>query len=294
MNRWGAQAGDHDPEKYEDQDPASLRRSEGDEGFDLIVFDDYTPTVVPVVSSVSFAGTAALPGLERKPTTTSEPQTQVLLNWRREHALLRYVALDDVLLVEPGRLALPQGAVVLATGQAGPVMAEVNVQGTRHVVASFPILKTNWPMQVSFAVFMSNCLEVLGLEGSGSAGKWYQPGQVVSLPVGDGKDLVVYEGPVRLEGRVQAAEAVFPMLERVGLYQASTAVPRRWQQLAVNLLDEKESDLRPATQLQVGTTTAQALAQDTTIRREIWPILAWIALGFLLIEWVVYTRRMYL
>jgi hypothetical protein len=29
-------------------------------------------------------------------------------------------------------------------------------------------------------------------------------------------------------------------------------------------------------------------------RREVWPWFAWAALGVLLIEWVVYTRRMHL
>ncbi len=285
------------PKKYEDQDPARLRRGDGDEGFDLMVFDEYSPAKQPVVNSVSFGGTGGLTDLERRPTREGEPKSQVLLNWRREHPLLRYVVLDDLLLVEPGRLALPEGAVVLATGQAGPVMAEMVTGSTRHVMTSFNVLKTNWPMQVSFAVFMSNCLEVLGLEGSGSAGKWYQPGEVVSVPVTqrDGA-VMVYEGPVRLEGRVEGGQAVLTMLERVGLYQADGAgtVPTAWERLAVNLLDEGESDLRPAEQLQVGTSSAQVLAQDATVRREIWPWLAWAALAMLLIEWVVYTRRMHL
>ncbi len=285
------------PKKYEDQSPEQLRRGEGDEGFDLIVFDEYSPTTQPTVNSVSLGGTGGIAGMERKATREGEPKTQMLLNWRREHPLLRYVVLDDLLLVEPGRLAVPQEAVVLATGQAGPVMAEMVTGGTRHVVTSFNVLKTNWPMQVSFAVFMSNCLEVLGLEGSGSVGRWHQPGEVVTLPTVAGAGVgatVVYEGPVRLEGRGEDGQAVLPMLERVGLYQATTSVPSSWERLAVNLLDEGESDLRSAEQLQVGTTSVQALAQDVTVRREIWPWLAWAALAMLMIEWVVYTRRMHL
>ena len=59
------------PEKYEDQDPDSLRRGGWEatgatglagEGFDVIVFDGYSPTTVPRVDSLYFAATPAYRG----------------------------------------------------------------------------------------------------------------------------------------------------------------------------------------------------------------------------------------
>ena len=63
---------------------------------------------------------------------------------------------------------------------------------------------------------------------------------------------------------------------------------------AVNLLDASESDPRVAQTLQIVTSTQQAQAQSVEIRKEIWPWFAWGALAVLLLEWMLYARRMHI
>ncbi len=290
------------PKKYEDQSPQYLRRGRvGSEelGFDVIIFDGYSPKEPPVVNSLYFSVAPPLDGLKLVPWQEGSAQTQVILQWKRDHPVLRYVALDDVLLVKPGRLVVPDTAEVLATGQTGPVIAAVTAQGVHHVVVSFGLMQSNWPLQISFPVWVSNAVHWLGLGGQTEAGTSYQPGQVAVVPTGGQTQVLSYEGPLTLVANAigptkPSSRWVLPVFEKVGVYQATQELPQPWDRLAVNLTDPVESDLRPADQLQVGTSPVDADSEAATIRREIWPWFAAAALAMLMLEWLVYTRRMHL
>lgn len=288
-----------DPRKFENQDPRKLRRlgwtrtTDKDEGFDLIVFDGYAPAAVPLVSSLSFGTAPPVEGLSVVGHVEGAPRTQAILDWRREHPLMHRVVLDDVLVQEPGRIVMPWTGSVLATAQAGPIMAEVVHEGTRHVVTSFGVLSSNWPFYVSFPVFVQNAVNYLGSGGRTDAGVQFAPGQVAVASVGrDGTQR--WQGPVTLEARSENGSAVLPMFTRAGLYQGTTEQPAPWDRVAVNLLDATESDLRVASRLEVGTTAVQGQVQSASILREVWPWFIWGALAMLMIEWLVYTRRMHI
>ncbi len=290
-------------EKYEAQDPERLRRGGWDtsvvsdasgEGFDVVLFDGYAPQSVPPISSVSFGAAPPIDDLAVRPSTDDAPEAEAVLDWSRDNPLMRYVVLDDVVLSRPGRLALPDGAEVLATGRAGPILAEVPGEaGVRHVVASFDVLNTNWPLYVSFPVFLSNAVQTLGLGGlADEAGVAYRTGQVAVVPVAGDVERVRYRGPVAIDQPVRGREATLDAFSRVGVYTTDDAVPVPFDRLPVNLLDPVESDLRPASVLEVGSVAAEGEARTAAIRREVWPWFAWAALAVLLVEWLVYTRRM--
>ncbi|MCE9591036.1 MAG: BatA and WFA domain-containing protein [Planctomycetes bacterium] len=287
------------PKRYEDQDPRRLRRGtggDGDEGFDAIVFDSYSPKEVPAIDSLYLGGAPPLEGLKLVPARKDDTKAQLILAWKRDHALTRYVSLDDVVMSEPGRLVLPETAEVLATAQSGPVLAVVQSRGVHHVVGSFDVLKTNWPMQVSFPVFVSNAVTWLALGGQSEAGVSFRPGEAASVPTAVGVREMRYRGPVPLRAEPVEGRAVLPVFQHVGVYTAEDAksVSPPFDRLAVNLTDTTESDLRPAERLEVGTSVVNAQPGELAVRREVWPWFAWAALALLMIEWVVYTRRMHL
>ena len=285
------------PKRYEDQDPARLKRASGDAGFDVIVFDSYAPEYVPVVNSVYFSAAPPIDGLKLFAARQGSANTQVILDWRRDHPLLRHVALDDLLVVEPGRLALPDGARMLATGPSGPAMAVMTTDGIRHVVVGFDLIKSNWPMQIGFPVFTSNTVHWLGSGDRWNGGANFQPGQAAAVRLDDSSDTLRYEGPVPLridasQGASFGGQVVLPVFEKVGVYTAQNGVVEPWDRLAVSLLDMHESDLAPASKLDVGTSPVNADQSSAMIRREVWPWFLATALVCLMVEWVVYTRRM--
>ncbi|MBB6430324.1 vWA domain-containing protein [Algisphaera agarilytica] len=292
------------PEEYEAMTPAELR-SDGaadgsgvDSGYDVIVFDRYSPTAVPPVSSLAFGGAVPVPGLSVRASAEDAPVMQSVLTWSRDHPLMQYVVLDDVTLRRPGRLTVPLNAKVLAVGLAGPLIAETRDAQQRHVAVSFDVLESRWPHHWSFQIFMVNALETLGLSqtasaSSGEAALSFRSGESATVTVPGGETTVGYNGPVRLSATTREGRATLPAFTRVGFYDADgTTVSAPMDRLAVNLLDELESDTRPVERLEVGTGVVQATAESSLIRREVWQWFAWAALGMLVIEWLVYTRRM--
>ena len=282
------------PKRYEDQDPAKLSRSGGgEEGFDVIVFDRYAPAQLPPVSSLCFNAAPPIDQLRLRPPADTQRVT-VFLDWDRDHPLLRYVALDDVIVAGAAAISVPDRGRILATGPAGPMIAEVMIDGVQHVVVAFDLLTSNWPIQVSFAVFMDNAIHGLALGGQDAAAISYQPGDTVALPGAIDGTAIHYDGPAKLDAIVERGRAVLPAFERVGVYQTQANVAEPWQVLAVNLADPIESDLRPIDKLEVGRSAAQVAGGASAGRREMWRWFAWAALAVLLLEWLVYTRRMHL
>ncbi|MEM7627217.1 MAG: BatA and WFA domain-containing protein [Planctomycetota bacterium] len=292
------------PAQFEGMPPEAVRDGDGGRaGFDVVVFDRYSPAGLPLVGTLSFGGTVPVEGFTVRPSADDAPERQAVLTWQRDHPLMRYVVLDDVLLRRPGRLTVPADGRVLAVGLAGPLVAEVRRDGLRHVAVSFDVLESRWPHHWSFQVFMVNALETLGLgaaggvdaaSGGGGASLSYQTGQTATVPVSSETGTIGYDGPRRLSATVRGGRASLPMFERVGFYDAdgdNLASP--FDRLAVNLLDPLESDVRPAARLEIGSSAGPSVAAaEGARRREVWPWFAWGALGLLVVEWVVYTQRM--
>ena len=285
--------------QYEGTDRSQLVRGAGGDagaGFDVVVFDAVSPKAVPPIPSLSWGGAPPIAGLRRLagPASEEKSRPQPVLDWKRDDAMLRYVAIDDLLMQSPGRLALPDDATILATAASGPVMAEVRSGGHRHVVTSFDLARTNWPLRVSFAVFVDNVLSDLGLGGGAAAGRWYQPGEVSVLPSARSSGRISLSGPEELAATVDQGVATLPMFRLTGLYRAASGLEAPWDKLPVNLCDELETDLRPAAVLRVGSTPAQAQSGSEVVRKEVWRWFVLAGLALLMVEWYVYTRRVQL
>ena len=295
------------PEQFEKQDPKRLRRGGWDdaavtgasgaagEGFDVIVFDRYAPEETPLINSLYFGTVPPLKGLERKDTRPDSPANELITQWDRSSELLRNVELSDIPLRRPGRLVVPVDGTVLAIGREGPVMAEVTRDAVRHVIVSFDIYESLWPHRISFPVFIKNVLPTLGLDGNTQeAGIDYHTGENAVIVADREIDKLEYDGPADLAGRALGTTFTVDAFPRVGLYETKADVPTRYKQLAVNLLDSSESDPRVAEKLEIGTSGQAVQAQAVEIRKEIWPWFVWGALAVLLVEWLVYTRRMHI
>ncbi len=295
------------PDQYEKQDPKKLRRGGWDdaaitgasgaagEGFDVIIFDRYAPKTPPLINSLYFGVAPPVEGLERKDTRPDSPSNEVITQWDRGSALLRNVELSDIPLRRPGRLIVPADGKVLAIGREGPVMAEVTRDGVRHVVVCFDIYESLWPHRISFPVFIKNALPMLGLDGSDQeAGIAYRTGENAVVLADTELDRLAYTGPRTINARALGTTLTVDAFPRAGLYETKADVPTRYKQLAVNLLDTEESDPRVAETLQIGTSAVAGTVQAVEVRQEIWPWFVWGALAVLLLEWMVYARRMHI
>ena len=253
---------------------------------DIIVFDRVSPSQLPPVPTLTFG--AAPPGVDiRDPDRQGASR---ILSWDRLHPVMRHVSLDALVYSGFGGYDLPEPWTALAFGPQGPVIASRTAGPDRHVAVGFALTQSNWPMDVSITVFLQNVLDYL-LLAAGEAALSFRPGEPIVVRSGADTHELVIEGPVSVTLQtLPGSEATLPPLRRVGLYGVRGAVAPM-DRVAVNLLSEQESDIRPIRSLRVNAGDTQAGAVGDAAPLELWPILAAVAIGLLLVEWIVYCCR---
>jgi len=195
------------------------------------------------------------------------------------------------------RLALPKRAVRLVEGETTPVMAALSAQGSRHLIVAFALQDSNWPLRVSFPVFAYNAIRYLSTSVGGTPAQSRRPGAAVAIPVPAGADEVKVTPPgtdrpptVLPAGDRQVV--YYQDTQHLGVYRVELGAVG-YDAFAVSLLNATESNIRPNEDFAVGT---QEVTASKSIRREnrpLWPWLMLAALGVLLLEWIIYNRRMF-
>lgn len=264
-------------------DPLGVERE-----FDLVVFDRVAPQRLPGVASITFG--AVPPGVR-----AIEPESaggRRILSWMRQHPIMRHVSLDRVVYRAAPAYELPPGSTALARGPEGPVIALLRANNVRHVAVSFALQDSNWPLDISVAVFLQNVLDEMLLASLGQTAIVHQPGEPITVRLGADADAAVVTGP-GMDERIPGAPGslvTLPPFREVGLYEVEGALPPN-DRLAISLLSDVESDTRPRLALRVNAEeTAGSTGSDET-PLHLWPWLLGAALAFLIVEWLVYCRR---
>jgi hypothetical protein len=263
-------------------DPASLDPAWPKADVDMLVYDRLSPARDPEVPAL-LAG--ALPHGASRRVEPGDSAMRVL-SWDRAHPLLRHVALDTLVYSGAGGVELPPGWTALAQGPEGPVIA-ARTAPTRQVAVLFALSKSNWPTDLSIAVFIKNALDYLFPAGAEPA-RAFRPGEPVVVRSRPGSHRLTVAG---LELDVEPeTDVTLPALQRVGLYAVPGAEPPM-DRIAVNLASDVESDtrFRPALVVNAAAARAQAAAESAPV--ELWPFLAFAAAVLLLLEWIVYCLR---
>ena len=107
---------------------------------------------------------------------------------------------------------------------------------------------------------------------------------------------LILTGPDGAAWRLQPdsnGRAPFDKTFMCGYYKLE-ADGRTVDEYGVSLLDGAESDIAPRLSAQIGgTTAAGAFSETRRTNQEIWRWLVAAALGFLILEWIVYHRRIW-
>jgi hypothetical protein len=302
------------PQQYE----AAVAQGRSDD-HDVVILDGWAPAVdasrAPVEGALPPTGLpagrflvlGAIPGGGAGYQLVEGEATgvQALLDWRRDHPVLRGLPLDGVAIADARGMTPAEGVgvVVLATADKGPVMAEVADERSRGIVVAFAPTDSNWPLNWSFIVFLAQAVTYLGDEragpASGQAPGMVQPGDIIRDRVPTGVREVEVMTPAGTTHAVQAAadgQVVFGPVAKVGPYRLSWtgAAGRTSRMFAANLLDPAESDVAATEELALATASVAASTARTKLDRKLWPWLILAALGVLMLEWFVYNRKVHL
>lgn len=288
------------PAEYEQNVPAN---------FDVIVFDRHVPQQLPPAGSFVYFASAPnglkLAAAKENDKMVVMPGQTGVLDWKRDHPILRHLALTKLYMLDPIKLVVPLESEVLVDGMKGPLIVLHREGAGTHLVVAFDVLQSNWPFLVSWPVFMHNAMQFLALGSDMDVRQSLEPGATPRIPranlqrAGAGDDAMLKR--VRLNGPAgsrdieipETGDFALPPLNEVGVYELDPPIAP-FDRIAVNLLDATESNLLPADSPPGGLGEAIAQSGGKSRLDLWWWIIACAALPLLLIEWWVYTRRVHL
>ena len=276
------------------------------DGMDVVVFDDYTPESLPPPPSslILFHPTGpSSPIAVRAGNDVTSPRITEI---DEQHPVMRWVSMSDVYMDKSEAFTpdIKKGETTLAYSVTDSIIAAKR-DGKRKIVAfgfSLPSQgrdgATDLPMRVAFPMLLVNTLD------------WF---------AGDQADLLTTYATgqrerVPLDGAVGATEAVVSdpdgtttktsvidglatfYANHVGYYSltpiGTDGKPLPGITLAANLASPSESNIAPSSKLTLaGKQLSEPEAFAITHSQKLWIYLVLLALGFIVLEWITYHRR---
>jgi len=256
--------------------------------FDFVVLDDVTPTVWPKgnVLAIHVVNTNWLEGVKRV-------EAPAIVDWRSAHPLLRYTSFDNVQVVQSLTARTPTWAVSLVETPQAPLIVAGELGRQRIIWIGFDVLESNWPLRVSFPIFIANAVEWLDPSSARNGQllvKAGDPFRLALLEPASSAQVTLPDGATKsLKLDPTANELVFGDTARQGVYRLRLGTNDTV--FCVNLLDAAESNIKPRDELQLGKYTKVSATTKRRANMELWRTIASIGLLVLLAEWWYYHRR---
>jgi len=257
-------------------------------GFDFVVLDGITPVVWPQgnILAIHVVNTNWFESVTRV-------EGPALVDWRSSHPLLRYAGFDNVQVVESLAAKAPTWAVSLLDSPQAPLILAGELGRQRILWIGFDPLESNWPLRISFPIFIANAVEWLNPANAQGGQLLVKAGEAfrfalthpeknaqITMPGGETKT-------VNLEPN--ARELVFGDTYKQGTYHLHLGTNE--VAFCVDLLDAAESNITPRDELQLGKYTKVTATTMQRANMELWRTIAGFGLLLLLGEWWYYHRR---
>ena len=125
-------------------------------GFDFVVLDDVTPMVWPKgnVLAIHVVNTNWVESVSRV-------EGPPIVDWKTAHPLLRYAGFDNVQVSRSLTAKTPSWAVSLVEAPQAPLILAGELARQRIIWIGFDTLESNWPLRVSYPIFIANAVEWL-------------------------------------------------------------------------------------------------------------------------------------
>lgn len=269
-------------EKAEKVPEGELQGSTGLAGYDIVVFDGVREVAVKARGVLTFGS----PGPSTPVTSNGTVKSPTFVSAENDR-LMEGVDFENVFIEKFQRVAPKGGGRVLAESSAGPIVV-ASKSNVRHVFVAFAPLDSDFPLNVSFPVFVGNALDFLIGETTADtlAVRVGQPFAVatggtnkVSLKTPDGRSIDMAAKSDRL---------VVREITKVGRHVLT--VGGQSKTVLATLRSALESRIEPRGNLDVGASKVAATSQLSRFE-DFWRPLLLVALVVLAIEWWTYARR---
>jgi len=260
--------------------PNAQRRTPNTQNYDIVVFDNTPETPVNALGVLNLGAAGVnTPVIAHGRIDKPVPTTV------KEGALTKGVTFESTFISTAQKVTPAAGAEVLAQSKDGPLLI-ASRGAQKHVYLAFSPLDSDFPLQVSFPIFISNALDYLAPKEVTNSDLAIAAGRNIAIPA-QNRDLTIKGPNETLNVAASNGQYVLRDLNQVGKYEIES--PRK-RNLYVTFGDESESDIAPVDRVLLGHTSVKA---SPSIERlsDWWKPLAVLALLVLAVEWCVYMWR---
>lgn len=253
---------------------------------DLIVFDNFS---MKDLSRGNYLFINSAPEIEgfTSPQQVANPQ---IVKWDSEHALARFINFGTLHVAKAKIYSQPPWMKTLLTTEKGALISEGERSGRRIAIVSFQILDSDWPMRVSFPLFIANAIRWASIEENLSLEKIVHTGEPLTIPIPLGAETGTISTPTGKEVHANSKERSFTLsdTDEPGPYRVKWSGRNKDFLYTINLLDLQESTINVPPEVLMGDYRLLGKNESRIVRKELWKWLAILAVGFLLLEWLIY------
>jgi hypothetical protein len=264
--------------------PAAYQKTPG---YDIVVLDETSPKDL---GPGNFLLIHSLP--EGLLEVTGNEKQPAVVDVKTGHPLTRFVQFDNVGIVQCTQVRLPAWGVPLVESTRSPLIIAGQNGPHRIVWIGFSVLESNWPLRLSFPIFISNALRWLDPGSDADRVLQVRTGQAAHLPLTKTLESFTVETPdgrkIRQELSPKATGITFTQTERAGVYRVKAG--DQSQQFCANLLNRGETRNKPQPTLEFSKYRTVQGGKLQTSNLEIWRWLVLAAFGLLLFEWWYFHR----
>jgi hypothetical protein len=285
-------------ERVDEKELADGRRSRSD----LVVIDGHSTERLYDGNYFFWGGVPKIEGV-----SVGEPiRNEIVFSWDETHPILRHIPVDTIDAFQWSRLDLPKEAAKLIEGETTTVLAYLARGASLYLICAFslvledevtgePMMNSYWVTKANFPVFVYNAVQFLTGAISTRGQSSIRPGEPVTIPAPPRARTITVQRPDNGTDEIATAGANqvhYAKTRQVGVYRARPGLDGD-DVFAVNLFDAIESHVAPNPTLVLGGTTLTAGEGVQTVNRQIWSWLLLALLFVLLLEWVVYNKRVF-
>lgn len=262
--------------------------SDSAEEFDIVVLDDIQPRTWPKANllAIRVADTNWFEDLQSE-------KSPAIVDWHHTHPLTRHVNFDNVDIAESLLPKLPPWGFALVQSQQRPLVVAGERERRRVLWIGFDPLQSNWPLRISFPMFLANAVEWLNPSLSRSSELMVKAGEPIRFrprhAVSQAEVTPPTGKPYALEVSPKDQELLVTSTQQQGTYRIRSGTNQ--VTVCVNLLDAEESRTAPRDSLPIGRYAGVAANATRVAGQEVWRWLAGLALGILLFEWWFFHKR---
>jgi hypothetical protein len=262
------------------------------ERYDLYIFDGFLPSTLPNANILVINPPQSLSPFLTLTGKTAQPLRggEVV----KDDARVANVKFENVNIREVKTLSATWATPLIKNGDT-PLLLAGEYNNHRVAILPFDLYDSDLPLQIAWPILISDLTAWYKTPRAIDVPNGLQVAQTLSVRPLPDADTVRIKRPDGVattlkpgQGNMIYAEALIPGIYTVEVYKGSDLIQQ--DAFAVNLFAPLESQIAPASSINIGNVAATAAQTKEIGQREYWPWIALLGLLILVVEWWVYQR----